>query len=326
MLNAFSHRAKYLPPDLKKYWNDLQKNPRGCYRIEEFRHQVAAQQKRKAFDNEYFQALRREIKIKELGIEHEIGSWVAVLKRHCEKVAYAALKQGTLPHKPHGLLLPGHNAPWPESHEFLLERRYWTSSWRKELQGWCDDTEDPIVQETTDEFANIGGTMPSLTDWKSTAQHCIPEGITMVPPAVTATLPAQPLKANERAVHPDYCGKRYDELYTKETKNMTKAMAEWKKKNDQIEITIIKAETHKLCKGSALLQDLQDEVEANNVIMKELKKKSSENEINGKGFLSVADLEKIGKDCEHLYNSIKPTAEQKKVLEGLLSLPGQQQK
>ena len=63
----------------------------------------------------------------------ELGSWRQVLDRHGPAVAYAALRQRSLPYVPHTLLSEGHNVAWPDSHEFILTRKWWTESWRTEV-------------------------------------------------------------------------------------------------------------------------------------------------------------------------------------------------
>ena len=67
------------------------------------------------------------------GNDLELGSWKQVVDRHGSNVAYAALKQGNLPYIPHTLLSPGHGVAWPESHEFILTRKFWKVTWRTEI-------------------------------------------------------------------------------------------------------------------------------------------------------------------------------------------------
>ena len=85
-----------------------------------------------------------------------MASWKQVIDRHGPNVAYAALKQGTLPYVPHSLLLPGHDVKWPESHEFIMSRKYWNKSWKSDIAIASEGAEMPS-EETIDEFIKASG-------------------------------------------------------------------------------------------------------------------------------------------------------------------------
>ena len=72
------------------------------------------------FNTPALNEIKQQLLIKQWGKNNELGSWKEVLDRHGPAVAYAALRQGTLPYVPHSLLLPGHGVKWPESHGFLM--------------------------------------------------------------------------------------------------------------------------------------------------------------------------------------------------------------
>ena len=167
---------------------------------------------------------------------NNLGSWKQVVDRVGEAVAYAALRQGTLPHIPHSWLKPGHGVKWPDSHEFLIQNTEWNTRWRDEFEVEVDeDTPDDaeltkwMHTSCTDEralpFQNV-----SMEDWRAIAngvQTGIPDGVDMTsPPAATA----EPTAA-ERAVHPEYQGKAYDDTHAAVVKNIKTAMESWPKKS-----------------------------------------------------------------------------------------------
>ena len=96
------------------------------------------------FSTPELKAVKKRILIKDWGKHVGLGSWKQVLDTLGANVAYAALRQGRLPYVPHSLLLPGHNVKWPESHELVLTKKYWNTSWRDEVE-WRTDDEDPDI-------------------------------------------------------------------------------------------------------------------------------------------------------------------------------------
>ena len=153
--NAFAHQARYLTeqrePELWQHLQDLtDKHAKGHRCIAEFK-RLIAECKKGDFDTPALRAVKKRIKIKEWGKQTELATWKQVLDRLGENVAYAALRQGTLPYVPHSLLLPGHGVKWPDSHEFVLEK-YWHENWREEVV-WQTDDEDPTaVQVAVDDW------------------------------------------------------------------------------------------------------------------------------------------------------------------------------
>ena len=82
---------------------------------------------------------------------------------------------------PHSLLLPGHGVPWPESHEFVLTKKYWHEHWKQEV---AFDDEDPVAtQQAIDEFLASPETQceehTSWTELTATVMTGIPSGETM---------------------------------------------------------------------------------------------------------------------------------------------------
>lgn len=152
-----------------------------------------------------------------------------MVDRHGANVAYAALRQGTLPYVPHSLLLPGHGVKWAESHEFVLERRFWNSTWREELNFETSDetmaTDAQIQKFVAAEGSDIG--LPAWDEFRANAKTGIPSGMDC------GSRPAEPAREmkteEERAVHPECCGKKYDELRAMTAKSVHKVIIEWPK-------------------------------------------------------------------------------------------------
>ena len=119
-------------PTLDKHWKELEEMPRNHPEVVEFK-DLIGNCKAGNFNTPDVNALKRKIFIKEHGTDSELGSWKQVLERHGPAVAYAALRQGNLPYIPHTLLNEGHGVPWPDSHEFLMTRKWWKESWRTEI-------------------------------------------------------------------------------------------------------------------------------------------------------------------------------------------------
>ena len=122
------------------------------------------------------------------GHDMELGSWKQVLDRHGKNVAYAALKQGNLPYVPHSLLSAGHGVPWPESHEFVLTRKWWKATWRVEVHYRGKETADTADEQAMIlEWLNKDGDVscPDTDSWESMQgrlQTGIPDGEPNFPP------------------------------------------------------------------------------------------------------------------------------------------------
>ena len=116
---------------MKQHYEDLiAAHPKGSNIILEFKKAIG-ECSRGELDTPAVKDIRRRIAAKEFGKKEELVSWKAVVDLHGEAVAYAALRQGTIPYVPHTLLLPGHGVKWPESHEFVISRRYWSQTWKE---------------------------------------------------------------------------------------------------------------------------------------------------------------------------------------------------
>ena len=106
--------------------------------------------KRGDFNTPTIDAIRQKIAAKEWGKTQELASWRQVIQRHGATVSYEALRLGTLPYVPHSLLVPSHTVKWPESHEFLMERKYWKQRWRDEIS-FETDSEQKVTNTAIDE-------------------------------------------------------------------------------------------------------------------------------------------------------------------------------
>ena len=110
ILNAFNARKKDLEanePEIWKHFQDLvDRHKKGSPVIQEFKRMIG-QCRGGNFNTPELSALKKRILIKEWGKTSELGSWKQVLDRHGQNVAYAALRQGTLPYVPTVCCYPG---------------------------------------------------------------------------------------------------------------------------------------------------------------------------------------------------------------------------
>ena len=102
--NAFAYQVKYLTearePELWQHMQDLiDKHVKGHRCITEFK-RLIGECKKGDFDTPALRAVKKRIKIKEWGRQAELSSWKQVLEKLGPNVAYAALRQGTLPYVP----------------------------------------------------------------------------------------------------------------------------------------------------------------------------------------------------------------------------------
>ena len=246
--------------------------------------------------------------VKEWGKDTELGSWKMVVDKHGPNVAYEALRQGTLPYVPHSLLLPGHRVKWPESHEFLMERKFWKETWRDEITFEAADeradTDSQVAKWLKEN--QPGCNSHNLQDWetvRASASTGIPENITMECPAETAE-PAETAvikSAQERAIHPEYCGPKYDEAYTSALKNTEKVASVWQKKKKQYEIDLEKAKDHPMCQP--VIASATKHIATAEQLFKELEDFNKTAQVKGKGFHSKKELDKASKDCEEVFKA-----------------------
>ena len=319
VINAFNHQRKYLEndPALKQHLDDLtKKHPRGHPEIWKFKKLIGDCRHGK-FDTPELNEIRRKIQVKNWGKNNELGSWKAVLDRHGENVAYAALRQGTLPYVPHSLLRPGHGVKWPESHEFILERRYWKTSWREEVNFETPDERTATAAEIDDFLAKRGDvSCPGWDEMLARAATGIPSGMDCSQPAE----PAREIKTEEeRAVHPQHCGKKYDEQHAATQKNLQKVIAEWPKNKSRHEISLAKADSHPLCKE--VVNNTKTVLGAADATFKKLENTYKQMEVKGKGFLSMKQLEESGELCESVWKQNRDIVEMVKALDQLSKLP-----
>ena len=228
--NAFDYRLKDLQkePELLQHLHDLiEHHKKGSPVILEYKKAIGDAKGGKV-DTPFLNAVKKRILVKKWGQETELGSWKQVLGRLGNNVAYAALRQGTLPYVPHSLLLPNHGVKWPESHEFVLTKKYWHEHWKQEVA--FDDEDPAATQQAIDEFLSNPEAQceehTSRTELNATVMTGIPNGETMETPE-----PAAPAATNvsvksefERSAHPEFCGVKYDELHSSTVKNMQKVI------------------------------------------------------------------------------------------------------
>ena len=112
------------------------------------------------------------------------------------------------------------------------------------------------VQAEIDAFMDIPADMPDLEEWEAGAETGIPDGMEFENPSEQA--PPAATTAAHRAVHPHYYGAEYDKLHESTTKNVQKTMAEFKRKESQLEVVVGKCEGHMFCKDSAALHQLKE--------------------------------------------------------------------
>ena len=151
------------------------------------------------------------------GKDKKLGSWKQLCDKHGKEVAYAALKQGTIPHVPHTVLKPGHGVQWPENRQFVMEETYWKQHWRDTITWETDDDEFPAdLEAQISKFIGESDT-PAWEEFQKTAEAGIPTGMVFPQPAATAV----PIKTEiERAIHPNHSGPKYDQEHASLFKNL----------------------------------------------------------------------------------------------------------
>ena len=167
------------------------------------------------FNTPQLNAIKRTVFAKEWGSEAELGSWKKVLDTHGPNVAYAALRQGTLPYIPHTLLRDGHGVKWPESHEFIMKRQFWRETWREEFR-LESDTDHAHTKKEIDAWLTSNKVQQDdhqqFDELLASAKTGIPHGIEMPLPTPTATVKME----EQPGIQPqqDSCGPKYDELHS----------------------------------------------------------------------------------------------------------------
>ena len=331
--NKFVQQRKYLDnhPELKQHLDDLvNHHPQGSPVIREYKKAIG-ECKKGQFDTPFLIAIKKRIKIKQWGKETELGSWKQVVDRHGPAVAFAALRQGTLPYVPHSLLLPGHGLKFPESHEFLMARRFWGETWKTEIE-YPDD--DPIeTQHGIDEFLRKENSN-TLEMTVARASRGLPEGVTLPAPppqqdpaaTVAPTLPAAtahpaatvPIKQEGVPAH---CGVKYDEAHGSASKNITKVVGQWPGLQKRHELTVLKVQDHPMVKGGMPLQEVQRMLVMCSKKFDQIEKVHLEMQLKGRGFHSMEQLENTQKSCEDIWKLDKSIMSYMKQLNTNAALP-----
>ena len=157
--NKFKIQERYMEKtelELMAHWRDLQKGHRGCHEVADFKRIIAEAGVGK-FDTPEILALKKRLKIKQWNEQKMLVSWDEVVKKYGECSAYTALSQGTLPYVPHTLLMPGHQVQWPNSHQFVLSRQFWTATWKDELDFLVGREDEMPSHETINRFLRENG-------------------------------------------------------------------------------------------------------------------------------------------------------------------------
>ena len=120
----------------------------------------------------------------------------------------------------------------------------------------------------------------------------MPQGEEMPEPAPTPTPAAGPPES-ERTVHPDYSGRKYDEVHSTFLKGSAKLIAEWPKKQRTHDVNIKKIAAHGMCSGSPAVQTAKDHFAACEREFIDVQRVATNNLSRGKNYVSKAEL----KDC-----------------------------
>ena len=203
--------------------------------------------------------------ITEWGAKTRLVSWKGVIDEHGANVAYTALKQGTLPYVPHTLLLPGHDVPWPESHQFVMESKLWTQTWREEINFETDEewhhTQKDMANWLRHHDPSFKADMGDLDSLMGSAKTGIPTGMESSAnsaPSVAAAVPTsvagragpagavqagpaeqggavdKQISEAERRVHPAHYGPEYDKQHEIAKKNIQRVLVEWPKQENGV--------------------------------------------------------------------------------------------
>ena len=143
--------------------------------------------------------------------------------------------------------------------------------------------------------------------------------MTVPPPAVPAPIGLK--NEHERAVHPDYCGPRYDELYGTTVKNIQKVMQQWPGKKLSHEVEIERGKTHPMCMGSEPLTQAETLVTAASTEYAEIAKANKDIAIHGRHYYSKQQLEEITERCAVVWQCSKALDEYLKAVKVIVALP-----
>ena len=191
---------------------------------------------------------------------------------------------------------------------------------------WQTDDEDPkAVQAAIDDWIDKNDPATSnllaIEDLMELTSTGIPAGevMTVPPPAVPAPIGLK--NEHERAVHPDYCGKGYDELYGTTNKNIQKVMQQWPVKKLAHEVEIEKGKKHPMCMGSEPLTQAETLVTAASTEYAEIAKANKECAIHGRHYYSKQQLEEITERCASVWQYNKALEDYMKAIKAIVAIP-----
>ena len=232
------------------------------------------------------------------GKEKKLGSWKQLCDKHGKEVAYAALKQGTIPHVPHTMLKPGHGVQWPENRQFVMEETYWKQHWRDTITWETDDDEFPAdLEAQISKFIAESNDAPKAWDeFAATAETAIPTGMHFPQPAAAAVVQTE----IERAIHPDHSGPKYDELHAFTLKQLNKLVGEWSKAKQKVDVNINKIKSVEMCKGPAVVH-IDSVVGKCEKLYTGLVDSHSTMSVKAKGVLSIHELNEIKHNIDDLW-------------------------
>ena len=242
-------------------------------------------------------------------------SWDEVVKKYGECSAYTALSQGTLPYVPHTLLMPGHQVQWPNSHQFVLSRQFWTATWKDELDFLVGREDEMPSHETINRFLRENGFIGGSDSLPARASVGMPSDIEMpqpAPPAPTVEVKPETMTAAVRAVHPDYSGLMYDTLHRIVIRNTRTVLREWPKHRSKHEKILAKASFHNL--AIATCDEMRAILKEADTTFNEIKEAFVIIEVHGKGRLSKAELNSVQEKNEDLHCHSKYMYELAKIL------------
>ena len=192
---------------------------------------------------------------------------------------------------------------------------------------WQTDDEDPnAVQTAIDDWFvknDPQGTSNLLTSEELAASTStgIPAGEVMTEPTPAVPAPTVVKNEHERAVHPDYCGAKYDELYGTTVKNIQKVMQQWPAKKLAHEVEIEKGKKHPMCMGSEPLTQAETLVTTASTEYAEIAKANKEIAIHGRHYYSKQQLEEITERCASVWQYNKALEDYMKAIKAIVAIP-----
>ena len=255
------------------------------------------------FDTAFFTQLKKKAKLESWGKDKKLGSWKQLCDKHGKDVAYAPLKQGTIPHVPHTMLKPGHGVQWPEDRQFVMEETFWKQQWRDTITWETDDDEFPAdLDAQISKFIaeNNDDTPKTWDEFAVTAEKGIPTGMHF-PPVADVAVVQNPI---ERAIHPDYSGPKYDELHTYTLKQLNKLVNDWSRAKQKVDVNINKIKNVQMCSGPAVVH-IDSLVGKCEKLYTGLVASHTTMSVKAKGVLSIHELDEIKHNIDDLWRHHK---------------------